>query len=78
MYSLLRPFVISSMSLFIIRLLVFNIITARIKSKIGLSSLLYYLNSFLLYITVLIDSLLFIKSKFKFLNFINNSTIPYF
>jgi len=77
MYNLLRPFIISSMSLFIIRLLISIIITIRIKDKIGLSSLLYYFNSFFLYIAVLINSLLSIKSKFKFLNLINNLIILY-
>jgi len=77
MCNLLRPFIISSMSLFIIRLLISIIITIRIKDKIGLSSLLYYFNSFFLYIAVLINSLLSIKSKFKFLNLINNLIILY-
>jgi len=66
------------MSLFIIRLLVFIIIITYIKDKIDLSSLFYYFNNFFLYIAVLADSLLFIKSKFKFLNFIDNSIILYF
>jgi len=77
MYSLLKPFVISLMSLFIICLLVSIITAVRIKGKINLSSLFYYLNSFSLYIAVLVDSLLSVKSGFKFLNSINNSVIFY-
>ena len=77
MCSLLRPSIILLISLLIIYLLVFNIAIAQIKGKIGLGSLLYYLSGFSLYIIVLVNSLLSIKSKSRFLNPINSLAIPY-
>jgi hypothetical protein len=75
-YSLLRPSVISSISLLIIYLLVSNIAIARTKGKIGLDSLLYCLSGFSLYIIVLVDSLLSIKSGSRFLNPVGSLAIP--
>ena len=77
MCSLSRPSMISLISLLVIRLLVFNIAVARIKGKIGLGSLFCYLGGFSLYIMVLVNSLLSIKSRSRFLNPISSSAIPY-